>query len=61
MSEKSPISIDEIIDCKSILKSIRGDNKHKLIFAHLNINSIRNKSDNLAEQVAGNIDFRNKN
>ena len=42
MSEKSPISIDEIIDWKSMLKSIRGDNKRKLIFAHLNIRSIRN-------------------
>ena len=59
--ENKPISIDEIVDCKIILKSIRGDNKHKLIFAHLSINSIRNKSDALAEQVAGNIDFRNKN
>ena len=54
-SEKSPITIDEIFDCKSILKSIRRDNKHKLIFAHLNISLIRNKSDLLAEQVAGNI------
>ena len=44
MSENSPISIDEKIDCKSILKSIRGDSQHKFIFAHLNINSIRNKS-----------------
>ena len=41
MSEKSPISIDEIIDWKSMLKSIRGDNKRKLIFAYLNIRSIR--------------------
>ena len=28
MSEKSPISIDQIVNCKSILKSIWGDNKH---------------------------------
>ena len=56
MCEKSPISIGEIIDCKSILKSIWGDNKHKLIFADLNIYSIGNKFDLLAEQVAGNID-----
>ena len=56
MSEKSPISIDEIVNCKSTLKSIRGDNKHKLIVAHLNINSIRNKLDLLVEQFAGNID-----
>ena len=57
MSEKSPISTDELIDCKSILKSIRGDKKHKLIFAHLNINAIRNKFDLLTEQVSGNIDL----
>ena len=53
--EKPPISIDEIVDCKSILKSTWGDNKHKLNFAHSNINSIRNKPDLLAEQVVGNI------
>ena len=57
MSEKSPISTDELIDCKSILKSIRGDKKHKLIFADLNINAIRNKFDLLTEQVSGNIDL----
>ena len=55
MSEKSPISIDEIVYCESILKSARGDNKHKLIFAHLNINSMRNKFDLLVEKVASNI------
>ena len=54
-SEKAPISTDEIVNWLSILKSAGGGNKHKLNFAHLNINSIRNKSDLLAEQVAGNI------
>ena len=39
MSEKSPISIDEIVDYKSILKSVRGGNKHKLVLAHMNLNS----------------------
>ena len=34
MSEKSPISIDEIVDCKSILKAIRRDSKSKLIFTY---------------------------
>ena len=48
MPEKSPISIDEILYWKSILKTIRGVNKHKLVFAHLNINSIKNKVDLLA-------------
>ena len=57
MSEKSPISIDEWVDSKSILKSTWGDHKYQLLFAHLNINSIRNKFDLLTEQVAGNIDL----
>ena len=34
MSEKSPISIDEIVDCQSILKAIRRDSKSKLIFTY---------------------------
>ena len=33
----------KIIDCENTLKTIRGDNLNKLIFAHLNINSTRNK------------------
>ena len=32
----------------SSLQTIRKDNLNKLIFAHLNINSIRNKFDSLA-------------
>ena len=38
------------------LKTIRSDNAGKLIFAHLNINSIRNKFEFLATQVKGKID-----
>ena len=57
MSEKSPISTDKLVDCTSIQKSIWGGKKHKLIFAHLNINAIRNKFDLLTEQVSGNIDL----
>ena len=38
------------------LKTIRSDNTNKLIFAHLNINSIRNKFEFLATQVLGKID-----
>ena len=55
--KKSPISTDEIVDYKSILNSKPVGNKHKLIFAHLNINSIRNKFDLLAEQVTGSINI----
>ena len=39
------------------LKTIRSDNPNKLVFAHLNINSIRNKSEFLATQVKGKIDI----
>ena len=35
----------------SSLQTIRKDNLNKLIFAHLNINSIRNKFDSLAEII----------
>ena len=42
----------KIINCKSTLKTIRDDNLNKLIFAHLNINSIRNKF----EELKGTVD-----
>ena len=38
-------------------ENIRSDNLNKLIFAHLNINSIRNKLELLATQVKGKIDI----
>ena len=41
----------------SELKSIRAKNVNRLIIAHLNINSIRNKFDLLASNVSGNIDI----
>ena len=43
-------------DCNNTLKSLRKDNLSKLISAHLNINSIRNKIELLSEQIKGNID-----
>ena len=43
-------------DCNNTLKSLRKDNLNKLIFAHLNINSIRNKFELLSEQIKGNVD-----
>ena len=46
----------KIIDCKSTLKTIRDDNLNKLIFAHLNIDSIRNKFEELISQVKGTVD-----
>ena len=44
-------------DFISVTKSIRGDNLNRLTFAHLNINSIRNKFEFLSTQVKGNIDI----
>ena len=43
-------------DCKKFLKSLRTSNPDKLAFAHLNINSIRNKFEMLSDQIKGNID-----
>ena len=40
----------------SCLQTIRKDNLNKLIFAHLNINSVRNKFDSLADIIKDNID-----
>ena len=41
----------------SELKSIRNKNINRVIIAHLNINSIRNKIDMLTNNVSGNIDI----
>ena len=41
----------------SSLQNIRKDNLTKLIFAHMNINSIRNKFDSLADIIKDNIDI----
>ena len=38
------------------LRLIRQENLNRIILAHLNINSIRNKFDLLANQIAGNVD-----
>ena len=39
------------------LKYIRLGNLNKLVIAHLNINSIRNKFDFLVEKIKGNVDI----
>ena len=44
------------IDAKTILRSIRQENINKLVFAHINKNSLRNKFELLVDQVKGNID-----
>ena len=43
-------------NCLDVLTSLRKDNVDRLIFAHLNINSIRNKFDNLSQLIRGKID-----
>ena len=42
-------------DVKKSLKNIRISNINKLIFGHLNVNSLRNKFDILSEQIKGSI------
>ena len=42
---------------RSGLNSLRQDNLDKLIFAHLNINSISNKFNYFSEQIRGNADI----
>ena len=43
--------------CNITLKTIHGDNVNTLIFAHLNINSVRNKFEYLTTQVKGKVDI----
>ena len=60
-SEENCVSNDSTFsqpDVKKALKDIHISNMNKLIFGHLNINSIRNKLDLLSEQVKGSIDIR---
>ena len=40
----------------SSLKSVRRKNLSRIIFAHLNINSLRSKFDTLVHQIKGNVD-----
>ena len=50
---KDDHNIKKYDECNITLKTIRSDNVNKLIFAHLSINSIRNKFEFLATQVKG--------
>ena len=43
-------------NCLNVLTSLRKDNVDRMIFAHLNFNSIRNKFDNLSQLIRGKID-----
>ena len=53
---KDDLTAKKYDECNITLKTIRSDNANKLVFAHLNINSIRNKFEFLATQVKGKID-----
>ena len=55
VSDISTFSVPD--DFRNSLKNIRIDNMKKLIFAYLNINSLRNKFDLLSEQIKGFIDI----
>ena len=44
------------IDAKTILKSIAEKKANKLVFAHININSLRSNFELLVDYVKGNID-----
>ena len=44
------------IDAKVILKLIRRENSNSLVFAQININSLRNKFELLVDLVKGKID-----
>ena len=44
-------------DCIRFLKTLGSDSSNKLIFPHININSIRNKFEFFSTQVKGNIDI----
>ena len=49
-------NVTQANDCIRVLKALGSDNSNKLIFGHININSIRNKFEFLSTQVKGNID-----
>ena len=50
------MNLNETYDTDTTLNSIRTNNTHTLIFAHLNINSIRNKFPALQTIIQNNID-----
>ena len=43
-------------NARSQLENLRRDNLNKITFAHLNVNSIKNKFDQLADLIKGKID-----
>ena len=49
-------NLEQLSFCDETLKSKRNDNVNKLIFAHLKLNSNRNKFELLKERIKGNIE-----
>ena len=49
-------NVTQANDCVNVWKALRSDNSSKLLFARININSIRNKFEFLSTQAKGNID-----
>ena len=57
---REPVSINTVTtndDFKTKLKDIRITNLNRIVISHININSIRNKFELLAEAVMGNVDI----
>ena len=55
ISELSESNAGDVVVFKS-LKDVRIKNLNRIILAHLNINSLRNKFDLLTDQIKGNVD-----
>ena len=55
--DESNVYNDYTPDPKQILKDIRNSNVNKLTFGHLNINSLRNKFDQLTKMVKGFVEI----
>ena len=51
------LSAESATDCKKFLKSLRTRNPDKLVFGHLDINSVRNKFEMLSDQIKDNIEI----
>ena len=56
-NSKDDLTAKKYNECNVTMKTIHSDNVNKLIFAHLNINPIRNKFKFLAKQFKGNRDI----
>ena len=57
---REPVSTTTVTskdDFKTKLKDIRIANLNRIVISHININSIRNKFELLAEAVMGNVDI----